>query len=60
MRMHIFTSPYKYNPVFKSKKIAMAFNRGLKKLKETGRYADIISKSLQTDVAIISKIDLTM
>jgi len=59
MRMHIFTSPYKYNPVFKSKKIAKAFNRGLKKLKGTGRYTEIISKSLQTDIAITSEIDLT-
>jgi len=58
MRMHIFTSPYKYNPVFKSKEIAKAFNRGLKKLKDSGRYDEIIAKTLQNDIAITSKIDL--
>jgi len=58
MRMHIFTPPYKYNPVFKSKKIAKAYNRGLKKLKETGRYTEIISESLPVDIAITSIIDL--
>jgi polar amino acid transport system substrate-binding protein len=59
MRMHIFTPPYKYNPVFKSKKIALAFNRGLKKLKETDRYTKIISKKLKLDSAITSQVDLT-
>jgi len=58
MRMHIFTSPYKYNPVFKSKEIAKSFNRGLKKLKDSGRYDEIIAKTLQDDIAITSKIDL--
>jgi len=60
MRMHIFTSPYEYNPVFKSKKIAKAFNRGLDKLKQNGRYSEIIAKSLQADIAITSKVDLTL
>lgn len=60
MRMHIFTPPYKYNPVFKSKKIAKAFNKGLKKMKESGRYNEIISNNLPTDIAITSKIDLTL
>jgi len=52
MRMHVFTQPYKYKPVFKSKKIAKAYNRGLKKLRETGKYTKIISKSLLIDIAI--------
>jgi polar amino acid transport system substrate-binding protein len=60
MRMHIFTSPYKYNPVFKSKKIAKAFNKGLKKMKEIGRYAEIISDNLQIDIAVTSVVDLTL
>ena len=58
--MHIFTSPYKYNPVFKSKKIAKAFNKGLKKMKEIGRYAEIISDNLQIDIAVTSVVDLTL
>ena len=60
MRMHIFTSPYKYNPVFKSKKIAQAFNAGLDKLKKSGRYTEIISKTLKADMAITSIVDLTL
>jgi len=60
MRMHIFTSPYKYNPVFKSKKIAQAFNAGLAKLKKSGRYKEIISKILKSDMAIINTVDLTL
>jgi len=60
MRMHIFTTPYRYNPVFKSKEIAKAFNRGLIKLKETGRYTEIISKSLPIDINIVSIADLTL
>jgi len=60
MRMHIFTSPYQYRPLFKSKKIAQAFNEGLKKLKKSGRYTEIISKILPRDIAITSKTDLTL
>ncbi len=58
IRMHIFTPPYKYNPVFKSKNIAKAFNRGLSKLKKSGRYTDLISKELRLDVSITNKINL--
>jgi polar amino acid transport system substrate-binding protein len=60
MRMHVFTPPFKYNPVFKSKKIALAFNQGLKKLKETGRYTEIISNKLKLDSAIKDQVDLTL
>lgn len=60
MRMHIFTSPYKYNPIFKSREIALDFNIGLEKLKKSGRYTEIISVNLQTDIAITSKVDLTL
>jgi len=59
MRMHIFTSPYKYNPVFKSREIAKAFNKGLKELKETGRYSALISQKLRANKAITNQIDLT-
>jgi len=58
--MHIFSSPYKYNPVFKTKEIAHAFNAGLDKLKKSGRYTEIISKALHTDMAITSIVDLTL
>jgi polar amino acid transport system substrate-binding protein len=58
IRMHIFTPPYKYNPIFKSKKIARAFNQGLDKLKKSGRYTDIISKELLLDSSITNKINL--
>ncbi len=60
MRMHIFTAPYKYNPIFKSRAIAQAFNTGLEKLKKSGRYAEITSVMIQADIAIISKVDLTL
>jgi len=60
MQMHIFTSPYKYNPVFKAKEIAKAFNVGLEKLKKSGRYTEIISKTLQTNIAITNIADLTL
>jgi len=60
MRMHIFTSPYQYKPLFKSKKIAQSFNEGLKKLKKSGRYTEIISKILPSDIAITSKTDLRL
>jgi len=60
MRMHIFTSPYKYNPVFQSKKMAVEFNRGLSKLKKTGRYAEIISKIMKKDISITNTVDLTL
>jgi len=60
MRMHIFTSPYKYNPIFKTKEIAQAFNTGVSKLKKSGRYTEIISKTLQADMAITSIVDLTL
>jgi len=60
MRMHIFTLPYKYNPVFKSKKMAIAFNRGLSELRKTGRYAEIISKIMKTDISITDTVDLTL
>ncbi len=60
MRMHVFTSPFKYNPIFKTKEIAKAFNTGLEKLKKSGRYAEIMSKTLQADMAITSVVDLTL
>ncbi len=60
MRMHVFTSPYKYNPIFKSREIARDFNLGLEKLKKSGRYTEIMSVILQADIAIISKVDLTL
>ena len=60
MRMHVFTSPYKYHPVFKSRKIAVAFNRGLKELKEMGRHSELISKKLRANIFIANQIDLTL
>jgi len=60
MRMHIFTPPYKYNPIFKSREVAKDFNAGLEKLKKSGRYAEIMSVIQKADIAIISKVDLTL
>jgi polar amino acid transport system substrate-binding protein len=60
MRMHNFTSPYKYNPIFKREEIAQAFNAGLDKLKKSGRYTEIISKALQVNSAVTSIVDLKL
>lgn len=53
MRLHNFTGPYQYRPVFKSQEIALALNRGLKKLKSSGRYQALILSLSAPDPAIV-------
>jgi polar amino acid transport system substrate-binding protein len=54
MRMHYFSPPFNFGPLFKSEKVAQAFDQGIKQLKDSGRYAELISTLMAQDPALLS------
>lgn len=59
MRMHEFVPPYEYRPMFKSQQIAKDFNEGLKVLKKSGRYDEIIASAVRENTAIVRTFPLS-
>lgn len=53
IRVHYFSPAFEYGPVFKSEDVVKAFNKGLKSLRASGRYAEIISSLAELDPAIL-------
>jgi len=58
MRLHNFVSPYSYRPMFKSEKVTADYNNGLRELKKSGRYQQILSALLKQDNAIVKQLDI--